>query len=151
MIMPNQAAAPVLPVGGVNAGNLPSPEGKVQKMLHQEQIRKKNRSKRKAVHSQEHMRTTTLVAKERAKPKDICCTSAQVIQQVDGEFRVCWYGFSLSIPTINRYLVLGMVGMFPLARGYEGMMRPQASNILVLAAESFIQINQVIIVVVEQP
>jgi hypothetical protein len=37
-ITPNEAAAPVLPVGGVDAGNLPSLERKVQKMLHQEQI-----------------------------------------------------------------------------------------------------------------
>jgi hypothetical protein len=37
-ITPNQAAAPILPVGGVNAGNLPSPERKVQKYHTKKQI-----------------------------------------------------------------------------------------------------------------
>jgi len=39
-ITPNQAAAPVVTVGGVNAGILPSPERKVQKTLPQKQISK---------------------------------------------------------------------------------------------------------------
>ena len=42
-----------------------------------------------------------------------------------------------------------MVGMFPLARGYEGKMPLHAFNLLVLVAESFIQINQVNSVVVK--
>ena len=37
---PNQAAAPVVTVGGVNAGILPSPERKGQKTLPQKQIGK---------------------------------------------------------------------------------------------------------------
>jgi hypothetical protein len=36
-----------------------------------------------------------------------------------------------------------------LARGYDGTMPPHAYNVLVLAAESFIQINQVNSIVVE--
>jgi len=44
-----------------------------------------------------------------------------------------------------------MVGTFPLARGYEGTVLPHAFNLLVLGAESFIQINQVNSVVVERP
>jgi hypothetical protein len=45
IIMPKQATALVLLVGGVYAGNLPSPERKVQKTTHQEQLDKQNRSK----------------------------------------------------------------------------------------------------------
>jgi hypothetical protein len=151
MITPNQAAAPILLMGGFNASNLPSPERKVRKTLHQQQISKQIRSKHKVVHTQAHTRATTLVAKERAKPKDIHRTTAQVIQQVDGEFRAHKYGVSLSIPTINRYNLLGIVSTFSLTWGYEGRMPPHAFNLLMLAAESFIQINQFNSVVVEQP
>jgi hypothetical protein len=49
----------------------------------------------------------------------------------------------LSKPTINRYVVLNMIGMFPLARGYEGAMPSAAFELLVLPAESFIKIKQV--------
>jgi hypothetical protein len=35
------------------------------------------------------------------KPEDDRCTTAQVIQQVKGEFRVCEYGINLSKNTIN--------------------------------------------------
>ncbi len=100
-ITPNQATAPVLPVGGVYAGNLPSPERKVWKISHQEQLDKQNRSKRKAVHAQAHVQATTLVAKERVKLKDVRRTTMHVTQQVDGEFRACGYCVSLSVPTIN--------------------------------------------------
>ncbi len=149
-ITPNQATALVLPVGGVYVGNLPSPERKVQKMSHQEQLEKQNRSKRKAVHAQAHARATTLVTKEQAKPKDVCHTTMQVFQQVDGEFRACGYCIKLSKTAINQYVALGMVGMFPLARGYEGMIPRHAFNLLVLEVESFIQINQVNSVIVER-
>jgi hypothetical protein len=54
----------------MNAGILPSPERKVRKMSHQEQIGKQNESKRKVVHAQAHARATTLVAEERALPKE---------------------------------------------------------------------------------
>ena len=149
-ITPNQATALVLPVGGVYGGNLPSPERKVRKTLHQEQLDKQNRSKRKAVHAQAHVLATTLIAEERVKLKDVRHTTMQVIQQVDREFRARGYCILLSIPTINQYVVLGMVGTFPLiAWGYEGLIPRHALNLLVLAVESFIQINQVNSVVVE--
>jgi hypothetical protein len=141
--MPNQVAAPVLAVGGVNADILPSPERKVRKTSHQEQIRKQNKSKRKAVHAQAHAHTTTLFAEERAKPKDVHRTTVQVIQQVDGEFSAHGYGIILSIPTINQYIALGMVCTFPLTQGCDGTMLPHSFNLLVLVAELFIQINKV--------
>ncbi len=65
-------------VGGVNAGILPSSERKVRKTLHQEQIGKQNKRKRKAVHAQAHVRATTLIAEERAMPKEDCQTTVQV-------------------------------------------------------------------------
>ena len=68
-ITPNPTAAPVVMVGGIDAGILPSLERKVKKTSHQEQIGKQNKRKRKAVHPQAHACTTTLVAKERAMPK----------------------------------------------------------------------------------
>jgi hypothetical protein len=61
-ITPNLEAAPVVTVAGMNAGILPSPERKVRKMSCQEQISKQNKKKCKAVHTQAHVRATTLVA-----------------------------------------------------------------------------------------
>ncbi len=46
--------------------------------------------------------------------------------------------------------MLGMVGTFPLAQGYEGTIPRHAFNLLVLTVESLIQINQGNSVVVEQ-
>jgi hypothetical protein len=127
----------------VPAAALPSPERKVRKTSHQEQIYKQNETKRKAVHAQAHARATTLVAEERMKPKENRRTTAQVIAQVEGEFRARGYGVTLSKNTINRYVALGMLGTFPLVRGYEGMMPKHAFQLLVLAVESFIQISNV--------
>jgi hypothetical protein len=59
----NQAPAPFIMAGEVNAGILLSLERKVQKTSHQEQISKQNERKRKAVHAQAHMYTATLIAK----------------------------------------------------------------------------------------
>ncbi len=115
-ITPNLAAAPVVTVAGMNAGILPSPERKVRKMSHQEQIPKQNEKKRKAVHAQAHARATTLVAKERALPKENHRSTAQVIAQVEGEFRARGHGAMLNKTTINQYVQLGMIGTFPLAR-----------------------------------
>ncbi len=98
-ITPNLAAAPVVTVAGMDAGILPSPERKVRKTSHQEQIGKQNESKRKAVHAQAHARATTLVAEERAFPKEDRRSTAQVIAQVEGEFRargLAWSERSLS-------------------------------------------------------
>ena len=73
----------------------------------------------------------------------------QVITQMEVQFRAWGYGVTLSKPTINRYIWLGMVGTFPSARGYEGTMPPHAFKLLRLVVESFIQINNVNSIVVE--
>jgi hypothetical protein len=72
MILLNQTAAPVVTVGGINAGILPSPERKVRKTLYQERIGKQNKRTRKAVHAQAHAHAITLVAKESVMPKEVC-------------------------------------------------------------------------------
>jgi hypothetical protein len=103
---PNPTAASVITVGGINAGILPSPERKVRKTSHQEQISKQNKTKCKAVHAQAHARATTLVAEERALPKEDRRSTAQVIAQVEGEFRARGHGATLSKNSINRYVQL---------------------------------------------
>jgi len=75
--------------------------------------------------------------------------TVQVIAQVKGEFRAQGYGMTLSKNTINRYVALGMVGMFPLARGYKGTMPRHAFDLLVLAVELYIQVCQVNSIVAE--
>ncbi len=127
----------------VQAAVLPSPERKVRKTSHQEQIYKQNETMRKAVHAQAHARATTLVAEERMKPMENCRTTAQVIALVEREFRARGYGVTLSKNTINWYVAHGMLGTFPLVRGYEGMMPKHSFQLLVLAVESFIQISNV--------
>ncbi len=122
----------------VPAAVLPSPERKVRKTSHQEQINKQNKTKCKAVHAEAHERATTLIAEERMKPKENRRTTAQVIAQVEGEFRARGYGVTLCKITINRYVVHGMLGTFPLVRGYKGMMPKYSFQLLVLAVESFI-------------
>jgi hypothetical protein len=84
MISLNQMAAPVVTVSGINAGILPSPERKVRKTLHQKQIGKQNKRKRKVIHAQAHVRATTLVAKERAMPKEVHQTRAAKKQGAGG-------------------------------------------------------------------
>jgi hypothetical protein len=113
-------------VGGVNAGILPSLERKVRKMLHQEQIGKQNKRKRKAIYAQAHARATTLIAEERVMSREDHQMTVQVIVQVEGEFRVRGYGVTLSKNTINRYVALNMIGTFPLACRYKGMMPKHA-------------------------
>jgi hypothetical protein len=66
-------------------------------------------------------------------PKENCRTTAQVIAQVEGEFRARGYGVTLSKNTINWYVALGMLGTFPLVRRYKGMMPKHAFQLLVLA------------------
>ena len=135
--------SPVTAVSGIDAIILPSPERKVRKTSHQAQIGKQNERKRKVVHAQAHARATTLVAEERAKPKEDCRTTAQVIAQVEGEFSARGYGVTLSKNTINRYVALGMVGTFPLARGYKCTMPRHAFELLVRVVELYIQICNV--------
>jgi hypothetical protein len=77
------------------------------------------------------------------KPKENHRTTAQVIAQVEGEFRARGYGVTLSKNTIIRCVAHGMLGTFLLVRGYEGMMPKHSFQLLVLAVESFIQISNV--------
>ena len=100
------AAVSVLPAAGVAA--LPSPPRKTQKTSHQEQIARQNERKQKAVHAQAHARATTLVAEERAKEKENRRTTAEVIVQVEGEFRARGFPVTMSKPTINRYVALNI-------------------------------------------
>jgi hypothetical protein len=74
----------------------------------------------------------------------------QVIKQVKGEFRACGFGITLSKNMINWYVALGMVGTFPLARGYEDTMPLHVFNLLMLMVESYILINNVNSIVIEQ-
>ncbi len=83
-ITPNLVAAPVVTVAVMNAGILPSPERKMRKTSHQEQIAKQNERKHKVVHAQAHACATTLVAEERALPKEDRRSTVQVIAQVKG-------------------------------------------------------------------
>ncbi len=69
--------------------------------------------------------------------------TAEVIEQVEGEFRARGFSVTLSKPSINQYVALNMIDTFCLARGYEGAMPHAAFELLVLAAESFIKIKQV--------
>ncbi len=97
---------------------------------------------------------------ERVKEKENCRTTAEDIAQVEGEFRARGFPVTMSKPTINQYVVLNMIGTFPLARGYEGAMQhatlefPLARGykgvmqhaefeLLVIAAESFVKIKGV--------
>ena len=65
-----------------------------------------------------------------------------MIEQVEGEFRAHGFGVTLSKVTINRYMRINMIGTFPLVWGYEGLILPHVFKLLVLAAKSFMQINQ---------
>jgi hypothetical protein len=141
VIIPVPAAVPILSAAGVAA--LPSPPRKTQKTSHQEQIARQNERKRRAIQGQAHARATTLVVEERAKEKENRRTTAEVIEQVEGEFRAHIFPVMLSKPTINRHVVLNMIGTCPLARGYEEAMPHAAFELLVLAKESFIKIKQV--------
>jgi hypothetical protein len=141
VITPVPAAGPILPAARVAA--LPSPPRKTQKTLHQEQITQQNKQKCRAVQGQAHECATTLVAEERTKEKENHRTTAEVIEQVEWEFRACGFPVMLSKPTINQYIPLNMIGMFSLARGYEGAMPHAAFELLVLTAKSFIKIKQV--------
>ena len=74
----------------------------------------------------------------------------QVIKQVEGGFSVRGYGMTLIKNKINWHVALGMVGMFSLARRYEGTMPRHAFDLLLLVVESYIQINQVNSIVIER-
>jgi hypothetical protein len=112
-ITPVPAAGPILPEAGVAA--LQSPPRKTQKTLHQEQIARQNKRKRRATQGQAHARATTLVAEERTKEKQNRRTTAEVIEQVELEFRARGFPVTLSKPTINQVVMLNMIGTFPFA------------------------------------
>ncbi len=140
-ITPVPAAGSILPAAVVAA--LPSPPRKTQKTSHQEQIARQNERKRRAIQGQAHARATTLIAEERTKEKKNRRTTAEVIEQVEWEFRARSFPVTLSKPTINQYITLNMIGTFPLARRNEGAMPHAAFELLMLAAESFIKLKQV--------
>jgi hypothetical protein len=98
-ITPVLAAGPNLLAAEVAA--LPSPPRKTRKTLHQKQMVRQNERKRRAVQGQAHACTTTLVAEERTKEKENCRMTAEVIEQVEGEFRARGFPVMLSKPTIN--------------------------------------------------
>jgi hypothetical protein len=84
-ITPALAAGPILPAAGV--ATLPLPPRKMQKTLHQDQIVWQNKRKRRAVQGQAHACVTTLVNEERTKEKKNHHTTAEVIEQVEWEFK----------------------------------------------------------------
>ena len=69
--------------------------------MHQEQIAQQNKRKHRTIQGTAHARATTLVAKERAKEKENRHTTAEVIDQVEGEFRARGFSVILSKLTIN--------------------------------------------------
>jgi hypothetical protein len=72
-----------------------------------------------------------------------------VIEQVEGEFRAPGFGVTLSKVTINQYVhINSMIGTLPLVRGYKGLIPSHVFKLLMLAAESFMQINLVNSVIV---
>ncbi len=94
-----------------------------------------NNRKQKEVYNLAHVRVTILVAEERSKPKGDRRTTSQVIAQV--------VAITVAKSTINKYVAHGSIGLFPIARGYCGMIAPHMFRLLVLAVESKIQIDQV--------
>ena len=69
--------------------------------------------------------------------------TVQVLEQVEGEFRLCGFRVSLSKTTIKKYIADNMEGEFPISRGYCGLMLTHAFQLVVLAVESHIQVVQV--------
>jgi hypothetical protein len=131
---------------------LPSLPRKTHKTSHQQQIDHQNARKQKAIHNLALARTTSLVAKAKANAdkENHPQTTMQVIAQVEGKFRVCGFKVVLSKRTINRYNYDNMFGIKPLSRGYKGLLLRHIFNLLVLAVELFLQINQVNSVVIKR-
>ncbi len=76
--------------------------------------------------------------------------TTQVITEVEGKFRVRGFKVVLSKPTINRYVHDNMIETKLLSQRYKGLLPRHAFNLLVLAVELFLQINQVNSVVIER-
>jgi hypothetical protein len=69
-----------------------------------------------------------------------------VIAQIEGEFKVCGFEVHFTKVTINHHVAGGMIGMKPPPQGIVGSI----FDLLVLAVESCMQINQVNCIVLEQ-
>ena len=85
-----------------------------------------------------------LIAAERGTEKENACPMLLIITKVKGEFRAHGFEVSLSKATVNRYIRNDMIGSAPLVRGCKGII-PEAAfklQLLFLAVESFMQINQ---------
>ncbi len=145
--------APLATVGNDDllAGVLiPSPLRKIGKTSHQKQLQNQNDKKKQSIHNQVHAHATTLVVVEREKEeKENRHTTNMVIAQVEGEFKARGFEVHLTKATINRHVANGMIGTKPPPRGIVGSMPVHAFDLLVLAVESFIQINQVNCIVLE--
>jgi hypothetical protein len=127
----------------VDLGALPSPEKKTRRTSHQVQVERENKKKRASVHDLATSRATTLLSEERKKPKSEQRSARMICDQVEKEFQARKTKVTLSANTINRYVRVGDIGVGAKRRGYEGRLSKEAFQCLVLAFESFIQINQV--------
>ncbi len=109
--------------------------------------------KQQSIHDQAQSRaTSTLITVEREKEekeKENCHTSNMVIAQVEGEFKVRGFEVHLTKVTINRHVAGGKIGTKPPPQGIVGSMVAHTFNLLVLAVESFMQINQVNCIMLE--
>ncbi len=149
---------PLAAVGGNGDGDslasvkFPSPMRKTRKTAHMAQIERQNDRKMRSVSDQAHGRATALVAAERKKGEDdeTRLTTNMVIAQVEGEFKERGFTVRLTKPTVNRHVAAGRIGDPPPPRGYEGTIPSHVFELLVLAVESFAQINQVNCVVIER-
>jgi hypothetical protein len=65
--------------------------GRIWTTLHHEKISKQNQHECKAINAQAYVGITTLDTKERAKQKNVCPMTAQVIEFVKGEFETHRY------------------------------------------------------------
>ncbi len=117
---------------------------KTQKTSHQEQLKNQNAKKLQSIHDQAHARTITLIVVEKEKEgKENRRTTNMVIAQVEGEFKAPGFEVHLTKVAINRHVANGMIGTKPPPQEIVGTMLAHTFNFIVLAVESFMQINQV--------
>ncbi len=130
---------------------LPSLPRKTRNTSHQQQIDRQNARKQKTVCNLAHACATSLIAKARANADKENCpwTTTQVIAKVEANFRARGFKVVLSKLTINRYIHEDMIGTKPLSWGYKGLLPRHTYDLLFLAEESFLQINQVKSMVIE--
>jgi hypothetical protein len=130
-------------VVNVDLGALPSPEKKTRRTSHQVQVERENKKKRASVNDLATSRATTLLSEERKKPKSEQRSAKMICDHVENKFKARKTKITLSTNTINRYVREGDIGVGAKRRGYEGILSKEAFHYLVLAFESYIQINQV--------